>query len=105
MILFKVLAKNNCEIRRFTIAEFSCEFPQISRTLLYEIITVKLRYHKFCAGWVPKTLTGAHKPQTMAWALPFLERYHKHDDELLNHTVRVTGDETWVSFVNDETKE
>jgi hypothetical protein len=35
----------------------------------------------------------------------FLERYHKDDDEFLNHIVRVTGDETWVSFVNVETKE
>jgi hypothetical protein len=41
----------------------------------------------------------------MASALTFLERYHKDDDELLNHSVGVTGDETWVSFVNFETKE
>jgi hypothetical protein len=33
------------------------------------------------------------------------ERYHKHGDEFLNHIVRVTFDETWVSFVNDQTKE
>jgi hypothetical protein len=30
----------------------------------------------------------------------FLERYHKDGDEFLNHIVRVTGDDTWVSFVN-----
>jgi hypothetical protein len=35
----------------------------------------------------------------------FLERYHKDGDEFLNHIVRVTRDETWVSFVNVETKE
>jgi hypothetical protein len=35
------------ERRRFTISELSCEFPQISRTLLYEIIRVRLDYHKF----------------------------------------------------------
>jgi hypothetical protein len=35
----------------------------------------------------------------------FLDRYHKYDNELLNHIVRVTGDETWVSFMNIETKE
>jgi hypothetical protein len=29
----------------------------------------------------------------------------KMGDEFLNHIVRVTGDETWVSFVNAETKE
>jgi hypothetical protein len=33
----------------------------------------------------------------------FLERYHKNGDEFLNHAV--TGDETWVSFVNVETEE
>jgi hypothetical protein len=41
----------------------------------------------------------------MASALTFLERCHKDGDEFLNHIVRVTGDETWVSFVNAETKE
>jgi hypothetical protein len=35
----------------------------------------------------------------------FLVRYRKDGDEFLSHIVRVTGDETWVSFVNDETKE
>jgi hypothetical protein len=35
----------------------------------------------------------------------FLDRYHKIGDEILIHIVRVTDDETWVSFVNAETKE
>jgi hypothetical protein len=35
----------------------------------------------------------------------FLQRYHKDGNEFLNHILRVTGDETWVSFVNVETKE
>jgi hypothetical protein len=34
--------KNNCEKRRFTISELSCEFPHISRIILYEIITARL---------------------------------------------------------------
>jgi hypothetical protein len=34
-----------------------------------------------------------------------LERYLKDGDEFLNHIVRVTGNEPWVSFVNVETKE
>jgi hypothetical protein len=52
-------------------------------------------------------LTSAHKTQRMAMALAltFIERYHKDGDEFLNHILWVTGDETWVSFVNDETKE
>jgi transposase len=33
----------------FTISELSCEFPQISSTLLYKIIIVRLSNLKFCA--------------------------------------------------------
>jgi hypothetical protein len=55
-----------CDRRRFTISELSCEFPQISHTVLYGIIRVRPGYHKFCARWVPKMLTGAHKTQGMA---------------------------------------
>jgi hypothetical protein len=79
-----------CGNRCFTISELSCEFPQISRAVLYEIITVRLGYHKFCAAWVTKTITGVHKKQRMAPTSPLLERYHK--DEFLNHIVRVIGD-------------
>jgi ethanolamine ammonia-lyase large subunit len=35
-----------CETRCFTISALSREFPQISRTVLYEIIKVKVGYHK-----------------------------------------------------------
>jgi hypothetical protein len=35
-----------CERWRFTISEVLCEFPEISRTLLYEIIRVRLSYNK-----------------------------------------------------------
>jgi hypothetical protein len=90
-----------CERRHFKLSELSCEFRQISHTLLYDIITVRLGYQKFCARWIPKMLTGAHKTKRTASAfVDFLERYHKDGDELRNHIVRVTGDETRVSFVN-----
>jgi hypothetical protein len=98
--------QKNCERRRFKISELSCEFPQISRTVLYDNIPVRLGYHhKFCSRLVPNVLTGAHKTQRMTSAfVDFLERYHKAGDEFLSRIVRVTGDETWVSFVNFETK-
>jgi hypothetical protein len=48
---------------------------------------------------------GAHKSQRMALALTFLGRYHKDGNAFLSHTIQVTGDVTWVSFVNVETKE
>jgi hypothetical protein len=68
----------------FTISELSCEFPQISHTVLYEIITVKQGYLKFCARWVLKILTGAHKMQGMASAFTLSGQYHKDGDEFLN---------------------
>jgi hypothetical protein len=46
---------------------------------------------------------GVHKTQWMT--LNFLKWYHKDGDEFLKHIVQVTGDETWVSSVNAETKE
>jgi hypothetical protein len=55
--LFQNVNQKVCESWCFTISELSCEFSQISRTVLYEIITVTLSYHKFCARWVPKMLT------------------------------------------------
>jgi hypothetical protein len=47
----------------------------------------------------------AHKTQRKALASTSLEQYHKDGDEFLYHIVRATSDETWVSFVNAETKE
>jgi hypothetical protein len=54
------------EIWLITISELSCECPQISCTVVYEIITVRLGYHKLCARWIPKVLTGVYKMQRMA---------------------------------------
>jgi hypothetical protein len=49
--------------------------------------------------------TGALKTQRMASALTSLDRYHEDGYEFFSHILRVTGDETRVSFVNVETKE
>jgi histone-lysine N-methyltransferase SETMAR len=91
------------EKRCFTISDLSDEFPQISRTSLFRIVTERLGYHKFCARWVPKQLTDVHKAQRMGSALTFLLRYREEGDEFLDKIV--TGDETWVQIVNAETKE
>ncbi|KAL4126648.1 hypothetical protein QTP88_010857 [Uroleucon formosanum] len=66
------------ENRRFTITELSLCFPQISRTLLFEIFSQKLGYDKFCARWVPKLFTDHHKGQRLEAALTFLNAYHTH---------------------------
>jgi hypothetical protein len=48
---------------------------------------------------------GMHKTQKTTSALTFVERYHKNGNEFLNHIIQITGDETWLSFVNVEIKE
>ena len=49
------------ENRRFKITTLSEEFPQISRTVLYGIVTERLCYRKVCSRWAPKMLTDVHK--------------------------------------------
>jgi hypothetical protein len=70
MTLFKVWTKI-LERRIFPISELSCELPEISHTVLYEIIAVRVVYHKCSAGWFPKMLTGVHKTQRMVSTLNF----------------------------------
>jgi hypothetical protein len=48
-----------CERWHFTISEHSYAFSQISYTVIYKSITVRLGYNKFCARWVAKMLKGA----------------------------------------------
>ena len=88
--------------RRFTITMISQDFPEISRSLLHEIVSEKLAYRKLCARWVPKQLTEEHKMKRRASALVFLTLYREQEDDFLNQIV--TGDETWVSHTTPETK-
>ena len=67
--------------RRFTISELSEEFPEISRSALYTIVSKDLGYWKLCAHWVPKMLTDDHKTQHIASALTFLTRYHNEVED------------------------
>jgi len=62
----------------------------------------RLGYHKFSAWWVPKQLTDFHKTQRMGSALTFRQCYWEEGDEFLDRIV--TGDKTWLQFVNAETK-
>ncbi|GBN19213.1 hypothetical protein AVEN_31833-1 [Araneus ventricosus] len=59
-----LVAKVNEKIRenkRFTIRILFDEFPQISKTVLHEIVTNRLNYRKLCCRWVPKMLTDVHR--------------------------------------------
>ncbi|GBM73958.1 hypothetical protein AVEN_29620-1 [Araneus ventricosus] len=51
-------------LRNFTIFQLSEHLPNLSRTVLYETVTGKLGYRKFCARWVPKMITEIHKNQS-----------------------------------------
>jgi hypothetical protein len=50
----------NC---RFIISDLSMCFPQISHTLLFEIVAVRLHYHTVCTNWVPKMYMDEPKEQ------------------------------------------
>jgi hypothetical protein len=56
-----------CEIQSFTVPKLS----QISFTLLYEIIILRLGYHKLPCNMVSKMVMSTHKRQIMALALTF----------------------------------
>ncbi|GBN84957.1 hypothetical protein AVEN_48650-1 [Araneus ventricosus] len=59
--LFAKVNEKIRENRRFTIRMLFDEFPQISKTVLHEIVTNLLNYHKLCSRWFPKMLTDVHK--------------------------------------------
>jgi len=83
------------EKRHFTISEVYEQCPEVSHTVVYEIVTEHVQYRKICARWVPRMLTDAHKVARMGSALMFLERYERDGNAFLDQTV--TGDETWIS--------
>jgi [histone H3]-lysine36 N-dimethyltransferase SETMAR len=91
------------ENRRFTISALSVEFSEVSRSVIYDIVTRNLGYKKLCSRWVPKMLTDEHKQKRLASAQKFLQRYRNEGDEFLGHIV--TGDETWISYTNVESKQ
>jgi len=70
-------------------------FPQISLSLLHEIMSVKLKFQKLCAHWVLKMLTERHKLKWQASTLDFLTQCSEESENFLSHVV--TGKETWVS--------
>ncbi|XP_023213404.1 putative uncharacterized protein FLJ37770 [Centruroides sculpturatus] len=60
------------ENRHFTIRLLCDEFPQISKTVLHDIVTNRLNYRKLCSRWVLKMLTAVHKTKRLGSALTFL---------------------------------
>jgi oligoribonuclease (3'-5' exoribonuclease) len=61
MNLVRAVEEKIQENRRFAIPSLSLHFPQISRSLLHEIVFDELRFRKLCSRWVPKVLADEHK--------------------------------------------
>jgi hypothetical protein len=55
------------ENRQLNIWLLSVHFPQISRSLLHEIVFDKLLSRKLCSCWVPKMLMDEHKMKQATW--------------------------------------
>ena len=45
----------------FTISEVYEQCPQVSRTVVYEIVTEHLQYRKICARWVARRPSGTRR--------------------------------------------
>jgi len=82
------------ENRQFAITSISLHFPQISLSILHEIVSDKLKFRKLCAHCLLKMLTEGHELKRQASTLDFLTQYSEEGENFLSHVV--TGDETWV---------
>lgn len=60
--------------KRRTLDDIHDEYPDVSRTILHEIVTKNLGYRKICARWVPHHLTDEHKAKRLAAAAAFFDQ-------------------------------
>jgi hypothetical protein len=77
--------------------------PEVSKSMIHEIVKNKLDYCKLCAQWVPKMLTENHKKNQIGAALTFLTCYSEKGDDFLDTIV--IGDETWVFHHTPQSKQ
>ncbi|GFX02816.1 uncharacterized protein TNCV_4437981 [Trichonephila clavipes] len=78
-------------LRKFTITTLSLEFPNVSRSVVYKIVTEDFNFKKLCSRWVPRLLTAEHQEKKFAISLDFLIRYEEEGDDMMSRIV--TGDE------------
>ncbi|GBN96915.1 hypothetical protein AVEN_125718-1 [Araneus ventricosus] len=91
------------ENRHFTISTLSNGFLEVSRSVLYKLVSEKLNFKKLCSRWVPKFPTEDHKNKRFECSLNFFTRYNEECDATLSRII--TGDETRVSDVTTESKQ
>jgi len=89
--------------RRYTITSHSLHFPQISWSLLHQIVSGKVKFRKLCAHCVLKMHTEEHKLEQQATTLDFPTKYSEEGENFLNHVV--TGNETWMSHEAPHSKQ
>ncbi|GFT77638.1 histone-lysine N-methyltransferase SETMAR [Trichonephila clavipes] len=86
------------ENRRFTITTLSLEFPDVSRSVVYKIVTEYLNFKKLCSRWVPQLLIAEYKEKRFAISLKCLICYEEEGDGILSGIV--TGNEKWVYSIS-----
>jgi len=91
------------EDRRVTVRDLTEMFPEVGKSTMQTLLTVKLGYRKVCARWVPIMLTEVQKVNRMESSQKFFDRFNKEGDEFLDSIV--TGDETWVYHSTPESKQ
>jgi transposase len=91
------------ENQQFTVSELLTCFPLISHALLYETVVERLHYHEIRARWVPTMRMDEQKraARDIILNVPSAIQQHKAQ-KFLDHCV--TGDETWISYSNVETR-
>jgi hypothetical protein len=68
--------------RSLTIDELCQQCPEVSKTVLHEIVTKRLGSQKLCMHWVLKILTDDHKINRVDAAQAFLERYKDQGEDV-----------------------
>jgi hypothetical protein len=101
--LFKELTKTFVKFGASQFQDFRVNFHKF-HTLFSERLS-QLGYHKVLPKMGSENVHRCAQNAENGFGFDFLQRYHKDSDEFLSHIIRVTGDETWVSFVNVEIKE
>ncbi|GFW20203.1 uncharacterized protein TNCV_1855271 [Trichonephila clavipes] len=61
--LMQAVEINIREDRRFTIITLSLEFPDVSRSVVYKIVTEDLNFKKLCSRWIPRLHAAKHKEE------------------------------------------
>ncbi len=75
-----------------------CEWSTI-----HKIIHNVLQLQKHCYQWVPQILTN-NMTRSTGVSLNFLTLYYKHDEDLLDQAMAITGDKMWVHYYTPPTK-